>query len=508
MYSHVSSNDQTENLDFVNSASWLLWSTIAPLWGTYSAYGKDGSTPWIEIQTDAGPIRLNGVDWAYHKGAAPTDNATTRFLQVSATAYISVSRDDSVDSVFSHTHQTSFDNVYGNGTRPALDGILWQHPINIISQVSKQRVDGTRFGDVITLNNQGSEAYSNNGKDTVHGGLGDDKIAGGNGGDTLFGSGGQDHIDGGNGRDTIYGGDDDDEIHGDAGNDVAYGGDGQDTIFGETGKDKLYGGEDDDRVFGSADRDKIYGGGGQDKIYGDDGNDKLFGDADNDEVYGGRGRDKIIGGLGQDKLYGDAGPDTIFGEDDNDRLYGSGGDDRLYGGIGQDFINGDNGKDSLFGGADNDDLNGLAGKDKLVGGVGQDDLDGGSGKDRLKGGADNDRLDGGSESDVLSGGGGSNQFVFSTGLSAKNIDRITDFKVGFDSLELSHKVFGALPVGALPESEFHKGAKAQTSDQHVIYDAKQGLLVYDQNGSAKGGDQVFARLDKNLDLGHSDFLVI
>ncbi|MCB1489342.1 MAG: calcium-binding protein, partial [Bauldia sp.] len=158
--------------------------------------------------------------------------------------------------------------------------------------------------------------------------------------------------------------------------------------------------------------------------------------------------------------------------------------------------------------ADNDDLNGLAGNDKLIGGIGQDDLDGGSGRDRLKGGPDNDRLDGGSESDILSGGGGSNQFVFSTALSAKNIDRITDFKVGFDSIELSHKVFGALPVGALSASEFHQGSSAKTADQHVIYNAKRGLLIYDSNGNAKGGDHVFAKLDAHLSLSDTDFLII
>ena len=61
MYSHLASNDQTGPLDFVDPSGWLRAATVTPLAGQYSTYGKQGSMPWIEIQTDAGPFRLNGV---------------------------------------------------------------------------------------------------------------------------------------------------------------------------------------------------------------------------------------------------------------------------------------------------------------------------------------------------------------------------------------------------------------------------------------------------------------
>ena len=68
-------------------------------------------------------------------------------------------------------------------------------------------------------------------------------------------------------------------------------------------------------------------------------------------------------------------------------------------------------------------------------------------------------------------------------------------------------MFKKLPVGPLPRSHFHRGAKAADKDDHIVYDAKHGVLIYDKNGSEKGGDQVFAKLDKNTDLHNSDFPV-
>ena len=109
---------------------------------------------------------------------------------------------------------------------------------------------------------------------------------------------------------------------------------------------------------------------------------------------------------------------------------------------------------------------------------------------------------------MLTGGGGANQFVFSTRLGNGNIDKITDFEVGFDSIELSDTVFKALSPGPLPEAAFHRGAKAHDADDRIVYNPKNGLLLYDENGDKKGGAQVFAKLDDDLALSHTDFLVI
>jgi Ca2+-binding RTX toxin-like protein len=508
MYSHLASNDQTGPLDFVDPNGWFLSTVVEPIAGSSSAYGKEGSIPWIEIQTYAGPFRLNGVAWTVKSGSPPANTATTIYLAVSANSYIEVAAGDDVVSIFSHTHQTSFDNVYGNGTKPTVAEVFGAHPVDLLSPNAMQRIDGTKFGDTILLNDMGGTAYSNNGKDSVTGGGGNDLMFGGKGKDYLFGEGAQDELHGDNGNDALYGGGDNDDLYGGADKDTAYGDDGQDTIYGEWQKDLLYGGDDDDTVSGGDDNDRLYGGGGQDKLYGDKGNDKLYGEDDNDELYGAAGNDKLYAGIGQDKAYGDVGNDRIYGDADNDTLYGGKGNDKLYGGIGQDTLFGDDGNDRIYGDADNDVLQGYGGNDRLFGGIGQDVLFGSWGKDKLKGEDDNDRLDGGFDADVLTGGGGANQFVFSTKLGKGNIDKITDFKVGFDSIELSDTVFKALTAGPLPETAFHRGAKAHDADDRIVYNPKNGLLIYDGNGDKKGGAQIFATLDDGLALSHTDFFVI
>ena len=130
------------------------------------------------------------------------------------------------------------------------------------------------------------------------------------------------------------------------------------------------------------------------------------------------------------------------------------------------------------------------------------------GRDKLDGGHDNDRLDGGDGNDVLNGGIGADTFVFSSKLGPGNIDKITDFEVGIDGIWLSAKVFKHLPLGPLAADYFVRGSKAADKNDHIVYDARKGLLIYDDNGSKKGGEHVFAKLDKDTDLHNSDFYVI
>lgn len=103
----------------------------------------------------------------------------------------------------------------------------------------------------------------------------------------------------------------------------------------------------------------------------------------------------------------------------------------LAGGSADDALVGGDGDDSLSGGSGDDSLTGEAGDDFLYGGSGDDLLKGGTGDDHLSGGSGDDRLDGGSGDDVLTGGSGHDVFVFGDG------DRITDFKVGTDKIDLS-----------------------------------------------------------------------
>ncbi|MEM9213584.1 MAG: Calx-beta domain-containing protein [Cyanobacteria bacterium P01_F01_bin.150] len=164
------------------------------------------------------------------------------------------------------------------------------------------------------------------------------------------------------------------------------------------------------------------------------GNDVVRAGAGDDQVSGGKGNDSLFGEAGDDELWGDGGQDTLKGGPGVDTLIGGAGADTLRGNGGDDILNGSGGSDRLFGNGGDDVLNGSGGRDRLVGGGGNDLLNGGGGRDTLLGQGGEDRLTGGGGSDVLRGGGGSDIFV----LEAKaGIDRITDFNLKQDQLELS-----------------------------------------------------------------------
>nr|WP_279381322.1 type I secretion C-terminal target domain-containing protein [Vibrio cholerae] len=93
--------------------------------------------------------------------------------------------------------------------------------------------------------------------------------------------------------------------------------------------------------------------------------------------------------------------------------------------------------DQLFGGEGNDILFGQGGNDRLDGGVGKDTLYGGSGNDTLIGGEGNDILIGGLGNDILTGGSGEDIFKWVDGDLDGSRDRITDFKIGEDKIDLS-----------------------------------------------------------------------
>lgn len=141
-------------------------------------------------------------------------------------------------------------------------------------------------------------------------------------------------------------------------------------------------------------------------------------------------------------------------------------------------LNGTSGDDLLNGLAGNDTLNGLAGNDTLIGGDGSDRLVGGSGNDRLIGGAGND------------------SFVYDTNAaftaSAIGLDAIADLTSG-DLIVLDKTSFTALAssagVGFSVSSDFaivNAVAEVATSAARIVYNAGNGGLFYNQNGSEAG----------------------
>ena len=143
-----------------------------------------------------------------------------------------------------------------------------------------------------------TQAYGDDGNDTLQAGSSDSALDGGNGADLLVGGSGSDHLFGGAGNDSLTAG---------AGQDTVYAGGDDDTVYGGSGNDTLNGEGGIDRIYGSWGNDKIYGGGGYDYLFGEDGNDFLDPEADGADVNGGSGYDInaqvwIVGGLSIDDV--------------------------------------------------------------------------------------------------------------------------------------------------------------------------------------------------------------
>jgi hypothetical protein len=137
---------------------------------------------------------------------------------------------------------------------------------------------------------------------------------------------------------------------------------------------------------------------------------------------------------------------------------------------------------------------------------------GNGGANRLSGNAGSDRLIGRAGNDTLSGGAGADRFRCGSGLSAhSNRDTLIDFEPSQgDRIELEKATFTALgALGPLRATAFAIGA-ASRPGQRILYDPTSGALTYDSNGSAAGGDTVFAQLPAGLQgrLGAAAFLVV
>lgn len=202
----------------------------------------------------------------------------------------------------------------------------------------------------------------------------------------------------------------------------------------------------------------------------------------------------------------------------NDTIYGYGRSDTLYGDVrgfnsegGTYAPSGQGGADTLYGGEGNNTIYGewgsvdanctvRGGDDMLFGQSGNDVLRGGDGLDGLFAGSGNDRLIGGLGNDTLQGGPGADTFVFNKTLNQTlNVDRITDFSVVDDTIELYKAVFTELiGPGALLASQFKDlgiAGAVEDGDDRIIYKSNNGKVLYDADGSDPGVAIKFAQLD-------------
>ncbi len=199
---------------------------------------------------------------------------------------------------------------------------------------------------------------------------------------------------------------------------------------------------------------------------------------------------------------GGSGDDVIAGNNVSNVLRGRSGDDTLDGLSGSDTLFGGGGRDELIGGSHDDTLKGGGAKDVLKGGNGNDRLVGGGGNDKLKGGDKGDILIGGDGFDRLTGGSGKDDFVFSqishSAVGAK-ADRILDFEVGLDDIDLSALGGGNLTL-VLGGPLSGNGPSVATRNQ-----GNDTLIEVDTNGNGSANMEILVVGVQGL--GANDFLL-
>jgi Ca2+-binding RTX toxin-like protein len=227
-------------------------------------------------------------------------------------------------------------------------------------------------------------------------------------------------------------------------------------------------------------------------VYGGGGADRLFSGLGNDRLFGGDGADMLMGGVGGDLLDGGAGTDTV--------LYTTAAQ-----GVTASLSNaatntGDAAGDSYV---SIENLTGSNYNDVLVGNGANNILSGGNGNDTLRGAAGND---------VLAGGAGRDIFIFAAPLNAAtNVDRINDFNVADDTMQLENTYFTALSTtGVLTAGAFQANTSGVASDSsdRIIYETDTGNLYYDADGLGGVAGILFAKLATDLQLTNADFVVI
>ncbi len=234
-------------------------------------------------------------------------------------------------------------------------------------------------------------------------------------------------------------------------------------------------------ILGSAAADIIYGTNNNDQIKGLTGNDKLIGLSGNDIFDGGTGNDTIDGG---------SGTDTVTFTNSLEGI----------------LINLTKGKTQSIAPNDVADvgIDNLKSIENVIGGNFDDKIFGSKLANKLEGADGNDSIDGGLGADTLIGGNGADLFVFSSKLSAPNIDMISDFAVGEDQIQLNSKIFDKLKAAS---NFFAVGADANSPTNFVMYNSNTGTLSYDADGNGTKQAVQIAFIGQGLLLTEADFII-
>lgn len=312
---------------------------------------------------------------------------------------------------------------------------------------------------------------------------------------------------------------------------------GNDTLNGSAGNDDLEGFAGNDIIKAGAGDDFVIGGEGKDTYDGGAGWDNLsFQDARfNAKAKGGITLDAQAGTLkdpyGNTETFKNF--ETFRGTQFKDVMKGSSRDEDFQGEGGNDVIDGRGGFDTVSYHRDESNggkaigvtvslkagtaIDGFGKTDTLLniegvrGTAYADKLTGNSAANWLQGDSGNDTINGGYGNDLLRGDAGRDTFVFNSKLSTKyNVDHIEGFNVADDTIKLDNAIFTKIVgTGVLSASQFvvNDTGFCVDSDDRIIYEKDTGYLYYDSNGKGYGCREIFATLDKGLNLTAADFFI-
>ncbi|WP_263619753.1 hypothetical protein [Salipiger bermudensis] len=442
--------------------------------------------------------------------------------------------------------QTGNDTLVGGGGNDTMDGGIGADVMNggqnsdtyyvdnagdrVIEQYNHRGVDhvhssvtfNMRQGhiEMLTLIEGADDinGYGNHLNNTITGNSSANRLLGGDGRDTLDGWFGDDTLDGGDGADLMRAGPDSDTYYVDHIGDriIESAWDGTDHVYSSvnfrlgmshlenltlTGTaERGWGNGLGNRMVGNEENNFMFGNAGEDTMYGGDGNDRLEGQGFDDLLYGQTGNDTLVGGGGNDTMDGGIGADVMNGGQNSDTYYVDNVGDRVI----EQYNH--RGVDHVYSSVDFNMRQGHIEMLTLVESGGNIDGFGNHLNNTITGNSGNNRLVGAEGRDTLEGGAGADQFVFNTTPDAGNVDTILDFTPGEDSIHLSLGIFGGAEAGMLSDGAFVLGTEAQDANDRVIYDQATGRLWYDANGSAAGGQMLFAALDNAAEVSASDFL--
>ncbi|MFZ2725664.1 MAG: hypothetical protein WAX77_05405 [Methylococcaceae bacterium] len=397
--------------------------------------------------------------------------------------------------------------------------------------------------------------------ENLTGGAYADTLTGNSGNNTLTGNAGNDSLIGGAGADQFIGNGDNDtasyttatlgviaNLSSPSSNTGDAKGDTYSSIENLTGSayaDNLTGNSYSNTLIGGLGGDTLNGGTGNDTYIVDNSNDKINETStiatETDTVQSsiswtlGANLEKLTltgtaainatGNSFANLLIGNTANNTLTGNAGNDTLNGSSGSDSLIGGTGNDTYIVDNSNDKI-----NETSTSLTEIDTVQSSISwtlgtnleklslagtaainatgnnlANLLIGNSAVNLLNGSSGNDTLNSGTGNDTLTGGTGKDLFQLTT---SANYDRITDFSVVDDTIQLENSVFTKLiSTGALPAAEFKIASAATDSNDYILYNSSTGVLSYDADGSGAGKAVQIALLGTHLALSSADFIV-